>query len=143
MTPVERRNAATIRKVYQGYDRTESTPERRLAAVLAPVGDDTVYVEHAPREKMAWGGIYEGRDGVLAFLERISAELEHEAFTCEGVVARGPWVFAWGRLRTRCRKTGRRSEAEWQHRIRMKGGRIVEWHEFYDTLRSAMDLGRL
>ncbi|MDF3075952.1 MAG: hypothetical protein K0S54_3619 [Alphaproteobacteria bacterium] len=143
MTPTERRNAAIMRKVYVGYDKTESTPEKRLQAVLAPIAPDTIFVEHAPEQKMKWGGIYKGTEGVLAFLGKISEELDHESFACEGLVARGPWVFSWGHVRTKCRTSGRRSEADWQHRIRLKGGKIVEWHEFYDTLRSAIELGRL
>ena len=143
MTPTERRNVAIVRKLYKGYENSKATPEQRLAAVMAPISADTILIEHAPKEKMGWGGTYKGTDGVMAFLTAVSSELDHSAFTCEGVVARGPWVFSWGHLRTQCRKSGRRSEADWQHRIRMKGSKIVEWHEFYDTLRSAMELGRL
>ena len=143
MTPTERRNTAVIRRLYKGYNDRKATPEKRLAAVLAPLAEDARYFEHAPPEILAWGGAFKCRKGWQNFLVAISSELEHEDFSGDKIIASGSYVFAWGRIVTKCRKTGRRSSAAWQHRHKLRGGKIVECHEFYDTLRTALDLGRV
>lgn len=141
LTEEERRNVAALRAMYDGFGNTALPDEQRLKAILDAQSRSTMLHEHAAPSVIPWGGVHRGRKGWQRFLVEVATALQHGAYVCEHIQPSGEYVFAWGHFTTRTRDSGRTTRRDWQHRLRMRRGKVVELHEFYDSLQAAIDLG--
>lgn len=133
---------AALRAMYDAYNDKTMSDAKRTAAIFAPVGDKCLLVEHAPPDRLEWGGKFIGKQGWQEFFGRVGKALEHKNYVCQHMHQSGDWVFSWGYFDSVCRQSGKQTRREWQHRLLIRNGKIVEMHEFYDTLQMAIDLGR-
>jgi ketosteroid isomerase-like protein len=110
------------------------------AGFLAPFADDVAFrIVGTTR----FSGAYAGKGEVVArLLEPLGRLLDGGiAIEVEGVVADGEWVATRSRGRART-KAGRPYENEYAHFWRLRGGRVVEVHEYMDTALVDEVLGR-
>lgn len=71
--------------------------------------------------------------GVRDYFLRIAADWEVQRFTPEHFLADGDWVVMRGGVAWRHRRTGKVVDTPKADFLRLRDGKIVEFHEFYDT----------
>jgi ketosteroid isomerase-like protein len=127
-------NIAIIDEIYAAYNESNTAP---LMNALA--GDFEMH-EHAP-DSLPWGGVWKGRDGMVDFLAKVTGNMAHQEYVCEGRIGRDDIVTSWGHFKTQCKKTHQIVEGCWMHRIVFRGGKIIAIHEFLDSLNVAEAFG--
>lgn len=134
---------AQLWAMYDAYKNPKKNEAQQIATIFAPIADEAVLIEHASPARLEWGGRYVGRQAWLDFFAKVNDALHHSAYECQDIQSAGDWVFAWGYFDVKCRQSDRTSRLDWQHRIRLSKGKVVELHEFYDSMQVGVDIGRV
>jgi ketosteroid isomerase-like protein len=127
-------NLAVMGEIYAAYNEANATP------LMNALADDFRMIEHAP-ESIPWGGVWEGRKGIEDFLDAVAAHMTHEEYVCDRMIGQDDIVTSWGRFKSRCNTSGKLVEGDWMHRMVFRDGKIVEIHEFLDSLSGAEAFG--
>ncbi len=83
--------------------------------------------------ELPWGGTRRGLGGVQAYFAALLAEVELTDWVLERVLAEGEWMVAMVSLRIRFRRTGAEYRLRKVDTVRVRGGRVLEYQEFYDS----------
>ncbi|MGY8956082.1 MAG: nuclear transport factor 2 family protein [Alphaproteobacteria bacterium] len=127
-------NLATVAEIYAAYNNGVTKP------LMDALADDFEMHEHAP-VTVPWGGIWKGPVGMENFLAEVTANMAHLEYVCEGMMGRDDIVTSWGRFRTRSTKSSQVVAGLWMHRVVFCDGKIIELHEFADSLSVAEAFG--
>jgi ketosteroid isomerase-like protein len=127
-------NLATVAEIYATYNNGVTKP------LMDALADDFEMHEHAP-VTVPWGGIWKGPVGMENFLAEVTANMAHLEYVCEGMMGRDDIVTSWGRFRTRSTKSSQVVAGLWMHRVVFCDGKIIELHEFADSLSVAEAFG--
>lgn len=106
-----------------------------LGPLLAAIDDNIVW--HSATETTAppfrFGGTHTGRAGVVELVSRLAATLTFTRFAPREIVTSGDVV--WGLFDTAFVPAGKQQPVEYLTALRFKlrDGRIVEVHSFFDT----------
>jgi uncharacterized protein len=103
-----------------------------LSGALEQVHDDTVFEAQGPSSVPIYGR-FEGKDGVNRFLGILAEMFETEAFEIRQWSTTDEYVFAYGYMQHRVRKTGHVFKCEWALVCQLKDGRITSYKMFEDT----------
>ena len=101
-------------------------------AVLEALAEDVAW-HSVECTDIPWGGSYRGREGVESFFARLDSAAQITGYEVEQVIAQGEWVTVLARVRARFAATGQEQEFASADIMRIRGGRILEFREFYDT----------
>lgn len=82
---------------------------------------------------VAMSGVYQGRDGVRMFFEKLAARHEYTSFEVRDLIAENDRVVALVRYEGRDRVTGRNFAAEAAMVWKFSNGKITACHEYTDT----------
>ena len=117
-----------VQALYDAFGRGD------LAAILAVCDADIIWGSNADAERIPWGGVRHRHEGATAFFVELSTHLEFEAFEPGEMFPSGETVVVLGHSRARC-KTGRKGtfSSDWVHVFTWREGRLVRFHEHYDT----------
>jgi ketosteroid isomerase-like protein len=85
---------------------------------------------------MDFAGCCNCKDEVLSYFEKLGADWEMLHYTVGEFIAQGDRVVMVGTCGWRHRGTGKGIESPKVDVIRMKDGKIVGFHEFYDTAKA-------
>ena len=116
----------TQARIYAEYARGNR------AAVFEALAEDVAWHSVAS-DGIPWGGSYRGRDGVESYFSRLDSAARVVGFDVERVIAQGEWITALVRVRVRFPATGTEREFAAANILRVCGGRVAEFREFYDT----------
>ena len=119
-------NAEIIRNLYGAFDRDD------LPAVLGVLDRDVVWIE---AEGFPYAGSYTGTDAVVqGVLARLGTEWEDFNAVPHQFVAEGDTVVALGEYSGRYKATGKKFSAPFAHVWTLRGGKVVRFRQYTDTL---------
>jgi len=73
------------------------------------------------------------KNDVVGYFTRLAQDWKMLHYTADHYIAQGDWVVMRGRCGWRNRRTGKEVQTPKADFLRLKDGKIVEFHEFYDT----------
>ena len=126
-TSPARRNTALLQQIYAAYARGDSAP---FFAALAP---DIRFGIAAPPAHFRFAGVRRGVAWAQRVLAEIAEDLEWLEFELRELIAERDRVIALTGGRIRDRATGVEHAVDLVDVIRLEGGRITDFVEYYDT----------
>lgn len=105
---------------------------RDLIGALEFVDENAVFEAQGP-EAVPIYGRFKGKEGVKRFVAILAEMFETEAFEIRKWSVTDEFVFAYGYMQHRVRKTGRVFKSEWALVCQVEGGRISSYKMFEDT----------
>jgi ketosteroid isomerase-like protein len=119
-------NSKIVMETYAAVGRGD------LPALLDLLAEEVVWSLQGPAE-VPFAGIYDGREGVATFFQRVGETLAVEQFEPRTVIAQGDTVVVLGSERSRAHASGRPLVMEWAHVYTISDGRITAFRAFEDT----------
>lgn len=127
-------NVARVRDIYGRYAQGD---REALFSALAPqvtwtsIGDGL----------LPWAGTRQGRAGVEGYFADLDAEAELAGYEVEQIIAQGEWIAILAAVTVRYRRNGQEHRYAKADFIRVVGGQVVDFREFYDTAQACRDRG--
>jgi ketosteroid isomerase-like protein len=84
-------------------------------------------------ESSAFGGAWNGQEGVGKFFAALVADEEITEFEPREFISEGEKVVVLGRSTATVRATGKTYETDWVHVFTVRDGKITKFHEFFDN----------
>ena len=103
-----------------------------MAKVLETVNDDVVFEAQGPTSVPIYGR-FEGKEGVKKFVNTLSDLFDTEAFEIRKWAFSENFVFAYGYMQHRVRKTDKLFKSEWSLVCQIENERISSYKMFEDT----------
>lgn len=103
-----------------------------VVGAIEYVHEDAVFEAQGPTDVPIYGR-FDGKEGAKRFLTIASEMFETETFEFRKWATADDFVFAYGYMQHRIRKTGRLFKSEWALVCQMEGGRIRSYKMFEDT----------
>jgi uncharacterized protein len=119
-------SVAIAERLYAALQEDDVTPFLEMCAA-------DVVVEYPAHPSLTWGGRWEGRDGVAAFLDAHDVSEEILAFEVRRFVADGDLVIAIGHFSGRAKRTDREWSTPFVHLLTIQNGRLHRWEAHFDT----------
>jgi ketosteroid isomerase-like protein len=117
---------AVVKTAFEAFQRGD------IPAVLERMADD-VHWETLAAAGVPFSGVRRGKTGVAEFFRQLSESEEVQLFEPQEFIAQGERVAVLGRYRARVKATGRTAETPWVMLFTVRGGRIANFYEVYDT----------
>lgn len=131
----EEKNTQLVRDAYAAFKRGD------IPAVLKEMSDDVAWFLPGPKDIVPISGQRRGRAEVGAFFATLAETQEPEEFEPTELIAQGEMVVALGHYRWRVKATGRRFESDFAHVFTIKNGKVVKFHEYFDTYAGVQAFG--
>ncbi len=122
----EQENVKTVERFYTALGRGD------IPTILNMLAEDIDWLIPGPAD-IPIAGRHKGREQV-AQLFKIGGEIaDVELFGPQEFIAKGDKVVVLGHSRVRFKSNGRTSETDLVHVITLRNGKVVKFHEYYDT----------
>ena len=119
-------NTEIARKCYEYFGRGDIT------SLLNLYSDDIRWT--TPKiENAVFSGSRQGKDALVEFFEQLDKAEEFSRFEPKEFIAQGDKVVVLGEFTATVKDTGNTYSADWVHVTTFKEGKIIEFHEFFDT----------
>lgn len=129
-------NADPVRALYAAFANGD------MPAALACMAPDIVWNE-AENYPYADRNPYVGPEAVLTgVFARIGADWDGFAANSEEIIDGGDTIVSLGHYAGKSKATGKAMRAQFAHVFRVRGGKIVGFQQYADTLGTAVALGR-
>ncbi len=125
----EERNLSLLRHLYAEYQKGLLEP---LFEMLA---DDAVWCSDGPSE-LPWSGKFEGPAGVRRYFEILAQEVEIQSYETREFIAQGDRVVVLAGIQIVHKRVKRCESYDKIDIFKMRDGRLLEFHEFYDTAKA-------
>ena len=106
--------------------------EQDIDRALETVNDDVVFEAQGPSSVPIYGR-FEGKEGVKKFVNTLSDLFNTEAFEIREWAFSENFIFAYGYMQHRIRKTDKLFKSEWSLVCQIKNERISSYKMFEDT----------
>ena len=106
--------------------------EHDINRVLETVNDDVVFEAQGPTSVPIYGR-FEGKEGVKKFVNILSDLFDTEAFEIRKWAFSENFIFAYGYMQHRVRKTDKLFKSEWSLVCQIENERISSYKMFEDT----------
>ena len=116
-----------VQDFYAALSRAE------VGNMLALLAENVDWHYVGRREDIPFAGRWRGHQGIVRFLNSLSAAIDVEEFGPDEVLVCGEHVLSLGHKRALARATGRTFESEWAHLFTVRNGQIIRFREFCDT----------
>ncbi len=122
-------NIEIVKKCYQAFGRGD------IDTVVACMSDELTRFGFVTSAQTAvpWYLPLTKKSEVPRYFEALNGAVEHLKVEPFAFAAAGDYVYVSMKLEQKIRKTGRHIEHEAMHRIKFKGGKVVEWRALEDT----------
>lgn len=122
-------NIETVKKCYEAFGRGD------IAAVVACMSDELTRFGFvtSPETVVPWYLSLTTKSEVPRYFEALNNAVEHTMVEPFAFAAAGDYVYVSMKLEQKIRKSGRPLVHEAIHRIKFKGGKVVEWRALEDT----------
>ncbi|BDG72139.1 nuclear transport factor 2 family protein [Roseomonas fluvialis] len=126
---------ALITALYDAYRAGD------MPTVMSSLAEDIDWhsVAQAP---LPWCGAWRGHAGVSAYFAALSGICTITAYDIERILADGAWATVLASIRVRYHADGSEAGYTKVDVLRVDGGRVAEFREYYDTAAIQRDLGR-
>ena len=121
-TPVQ-----IVKDAYAAFSRND------IESIINLMADDVSWYLPGPPKVVPFVGRRKGKTEVNRFFSTLTDVQDVERFEPQQFVAQGEKVVALGNYKWRVKATGRAYDSEFAHVFTVRGGKIVEFHEYYDT----------
>ncbi len=121
------------------YRRHGSRDLESMADLCDP---DFRLVCNAGNDRAPFAGVYQGREALIARQAEAFDLLEYERFEVVEIFGTPDKAAARVAVRFRSKETDRVVDGELGHFVSVRDGKIVEFHEFFDTDLFARSLGQ-
>ena len=118
-------NTQIVKDAYSAFGRGD------ISRVLNLIAPDVEWV--VPGKDTPLAGTYLGRDAVAQFFDKLSRELDMQAFEPREYVAQNDRVIVLGRTRAKAKATGRTFDTEWAMVFGIRDGKIARFQQYQDT----------
>ncbi|CAH0277442.1 nuclear transport factor 2 family protein [Roseomonas sp. CECT 9278] len=125
----------TIAALYDSYRAGD------MPAVMAGLAEDIAWLS-AGEAPLPWCGRWRGREGVSAYFTALAGICQVTAYDIERILADGDWATVLASIRLRYHADGSECAYTKVDVLRLDGGRVAEFREYYDTAAMERDLGR-
>jgi hypothetical protein len=127
----EEGNLNLIRHV---YDKWSTGKESSFESFIGLMADDIQWHSlGAGNPAMAFTATCRSKQEVVNYFTGLAKDWEMQHYTPEHYVAQGDWVVMRGTCSWRHRRTNKVCDTPKADFFRLRNGRIVEFHEFFDT----------
>jgi len=123
----EQQNVKLVQEAYAAFKRGD------IASVLNAMADDVSWFLPGPKDVVPFVGQRRGRQQVAEFFSKMAELQDVEQFEPREFIAQGDIVVALGHYRWRVKATSRSFESDWAHAFTIRNGKVVNFHEYYDT----------
>lgn len=123
----EQENVQIVKEAYAAFTRGD------IPAILNALTDDVVWFLPGPTDIVPVAGERRGREQVGQFFSTLDENQEALQFEPQEFIAQGEKVVVLGHYRWRIKPTGRVFASEWVHVFTLRDGKVVGFHEYYDT----------
>ena len=130
-------NKTTLRRVIKAYERGDFDP------IYQALDDDVVWASNTLANHYRFGGMRQGRAGVVEALSMIAADYDISRYDVVEMVGEGDVIWATSTLSLFDRKTGRPLVFPLVNRWQFKDGKIISCSEFFDTAAVLQQQGRI
>ncbi|VEU23899.1 DEKNAAC105284 [Brettanomyces naardenensis] len=103
-----------------------------MAEALKYVDENCIFEAQGPSSVPIYG-TYKGYEGVKRFFRTLSELFDTEKFEFRKWAEADDYVFAYGYMQHRVKKTDKVFKCEWSLVCRVEGGKIVSYKMFEDT----------
>ena len=125
----EERNLSALRHLYAEYQKG------LLAPLFEMLADDAVWFSEGPSD-LPWSGKFEGPDGVRRYFEILAKEVEIQRYETREFIAQGDRVVVLAGIQIVHKRVNRSESYDKIDVFKMRDGRLVEFHEYYDTAKA-------
>jgi ketosteroid isomerase-like protein len=129
MTPNEGARGEPLEIIERAYAALDADDVPAFLALCS----NSVVVRYPAAGLLAYGGDWQGLDGVSDFLDAHDATEEIVMFERKELVAAADLVLAFGDFSGLSKATGRSWGTDFVHAFRVTDGRIDRWQAFFDT----------
>ncbi|HEX8091146.1 MAG TPA: nuclear transport factor 2 family protein [Blastocatellia bacterium] len=123
----EQENEKIVRQAYAAY------LEANLEAVLNLCSEDTEWLACGPPDDLPYAGRHSGRQQVARYFAILDDAEESNHLVAQEFVSSGEKVIVFGNYKARVNANGRRFETDFVHVFTLRGGKIVNFRDYYDT----------
>jgi ketosteroid isomerase-like protein len=116
-----------VKDAYAAFSRND------IASIINLMADDVSWYLPGPPKVVPFVGRRKGKTEVNRFFSTLVDVQDVERFEPQEFIAQGDKVVALGNYQWRVKATGRTYESEFAHVFTVRGGKIVEFHEYFDT----------
>lgn len=127
-------NIQAVKDIYAAFQTGD------IPAILAVLADEVEW-SHPGAPDLPFAGTTRGREGAAAFFQKLGAALDFRAFEPTAYLSEGEEVAAFGHYEALDRTSGRAAQDAWAMRWTFRGGKVVRWQGYTDTLSAAKALG--
>ncbi|MGE0224526.1 MAG: nuclear transport factor 2 family protein [Acetobacteraceae bacterium] len=121
-------HTAFIQSLYAAFGRGD------LGAVLDACDPAVTWTSTGDPATIPWAGTCTGTEGVRGFFAALLGRLDYDAFEPREFFPSGDSVVVLGHARVRGKASGGDGVAsDWVHIFTTRDGKLVRFHEFYDT----------
>jgi ketosteroid isomerase-like protein len=126
---------ATITALYDAYLAGD------MPTVMTGLAEDIAWhsLGEAP---LPWCGAWRGHEGVAAYFAALGGICRVTAYDIERILADGDWATVLATIRVRYHADGSECGYTKVDVLRLDGGQVAEFREYYDTAAMQRDLGR-
>jgi len=103
-----------------------------LKGALETINDDVIFEAQGPKTVPIYGR-FEGKKGVSRFVKTLAEMFDTESFEIYNWTVSNEFVFAFGYMQHRVRRTSAVFESEWALVCRIENDRISSYKMFEDT----------
>ena len=120
-------NEKIVREAYAAYLRAD------LQAVLEICSEDTEWLAFGPPDQLPYAGSHRGREQVTRYFAILDDKEESTHLVPHEFVTTGDKVIVFGSYKARVNATGLRFETDFVHVFTLRGGKITNFRDYYDT----------
>lgn len=120
-------NEKIVREVYAAYLRAD------LEAVLETCSEDTEWLAFGPADRLPYAGSHRGREQVARYFAILDDKEESKHLVPQEFIAAGDKVIVLGDYKARVNANGRRFQTDFVHVFTLRGGKITNFRDYYDT----------
>ena len=123
----EQENKQIVQAAYAAFGRGD------IQSILSQLSDDVDWFLPGSPEILPAAGRRQGHEQVAQFFSTLNETMEFTSFEPQEFIAQGDKVVVLGKSSARIKTNGNTIESDWVHVHTVRDGKIVNFHEYYDT----------
>ncbi len=104
-----------------------------MERLMKDFSEDIHWWVAGPSDVIPFAGEHRGREEVKRFFRILDQYQQTRTFQPKDFVAQGDQVIVLGHYHAQVKKTGRDFDYEWVHVFTLRGEKIAQFREYYDT----------
>jgi ketosteroid isomerase-like protein len=116
-----------VKDAYAAFSRND------ISSLINLMADDVSWYLPGPQTVLPFAGRRKGKTEVNEFFSTLADVQDVERFEPQDFIAQGDKVVALGNYKWRVKATARTYESEFAHVFTVREGKIVAFHEYFDT----------